>query len=264
MRGIELPAQLLVVYLLVHLRFVGMVFASPVFTATMSPTAFRYLCAVLLTAASAGAVQSVQVPLVLFESPLTLSLLALRELLVGVALGFLASLPLPALNTAGEQIGMAMGFSMAQVVDPMTQSQSSIMGQLHFLVGLWFYFRWNGHLLMVQSVVESLRLVPLGRLAPFPVGDMSLGFWLQGLFVLAMRLVIPFYCALVLADVGLGFLARTVPQMNIFVLGLPIKVALGFLVLTAALPLAVDLVYAQLERWIEFALRSVAAWRGLP
>ena len=106
--------------------------------------------------------------------------------------------------------------------------------------------------------------MPLGRLALFPVGDMSLGTWLQELFVLAMRIVIPFYCALVLADVGLGFLARTVPQMNIFVLGLPIKVALGFLVLAAALPLVVDLIYTQFERWIEFALTSVLAWRGAP
>ena len=241
MRGIELPTQLLVVYLLIHLRFVGMVFASPLFASTMSPASFRYLGAVLLTAASVGAVSSAQVPVVLFDSVFALSVLALRE-----------------------QIGTAMGFSMAQVVDPMTQSQASIIGQLNFLVGLWFYFRWNGHLLMVQSVIESLHLVPLGRLALFPAGDMSLGTWLQELFVLAMRIVIPFYCALVLADVGLGFLARTVPQMNIFVLGLPIKVALGFLVLAAALPLVVDLIYAQFERWIEFALTSVLAWRGTP
>lgn len=264
MKGIELPVQLLGVYLLIHLRFVGMMFASPLFASTLSPTSFRYLCAVLLTAASLGTVSSASLPLILFDDVLALSVLALRELLIGGAIGFLASLPLPALNTAGEQIGTAMGFSMAQVVDPMTQSQASIMGQLHFLVGLWFYFRWNGHLLMVQSVLESLRLVPLGRLALFPAGDMSLGIWLQGLFVLAMRIAIPFYCALVLADVGLGFLARTVPQMNIFVLGLPIKVALGFLVLAVALPLVVDLIYAQLERWIEFALAGVAVWRGLP
>ena len=67
--------------------------------------------------------------------------------------------------------------------------------------------------------------------------------------------------ALLLADIGLGFLARTVPQMNIFVLGLPMKVALGLFVLTVALPLMVDTVYDQLERWIEFALQSATAWR---
>ncbi|MDO4786619.1 MAG: flagellar biosynthetic protein FliR [Fretibacterium sp.] len=263
MGGVELPTRLLFVYLLIHLRFVGMVFASPLFAATMSPLPFRYLCAVLLTVVSIGAVSG-EVSVMLFENPLSLSLLALREILVGIAIGLLASLPLVALRVAGEQAGMAMGFSMALVVDPMTQSQGSVLGQLYFLVGMWFYFRWNGHLLMVRSVVESLTLVPLGRLNPFPSGDMSLGAWVQGLFVLGIRIVIPFYCALVLADVGLGFLARTVPQMNIFVLGLPVKVALGFLVLAVALPLTVDLIYAQLERWIEFSLAGALVWRGAP
>jgi flagellar biosynthetic protein FliR len=64
-----------------------------------------------------------------------------------------------------------------------------------------------------------------------------------------------------LADIGLGFLARTVPQMNIFILGLPIKLALGLFVLAAVLPLTVEMVYEQVERWIGFALASATAWR---
>jgi flagellar biosynthetic protein FliR len=78
---------------------------------------------------------------------------------------------------------------------------------------------------------------------------------------LAIKIVVPFYCALLLADIGLGFLARTVPQMNIFILGLPIKLALGFFVLTVALPLTVDMIYEYLEPWIGFALSSAMAWR---
>ena len=76
-------------------------------------------------------------------------------------------------------------------------------------------------------------------------------------------MVIPFYCALVLSDVGLGFLARTVPQMNIFVVGLPVKVMLGFMVLAAVIPLMMDLVHTNVERWIEFALSVLRMWRPL-
>ncbi|MBQ9629558.1 MAG: flagellar biosynthetic protein FliR, partial [Synergistaceae bacterium] len=85
--------------------------------------------------------------------------------------------------------------------------------------------------------------------------------WLQTLFVLAMRMVIPFYCALVLSDIGLGFLARTVPQMNIFVVGLPVKVMLGFMVLAAVMPLIMNVVYTQFEHWLEFALSVLRLWR---
>ncbi len=261
MAHIDIPAQILAVYLLAHLRFIGLIFTSPLFFSSMTPMPFRYLFVTLLTVASIATVSEAQISLVLFESWISISVLALREFLIGALIGLLASLPLTALNTAGEQIGIAMGFSMASVVDPMTQSQSSVVGQLQFLVGLWFYFHWNGHLLMLKALTESLKLIPLGTMALMPEGDMGLGLWLQEVFMLAMKIVIPFYCALVLSDIGLGFLARTVPQMNIFVLGLPVKVALGFFVLTAALPLTVDMIYNHVERWIEFALKSALVWR---
>jgi flagellar biosynthetic protein FliR len=265
MRAFEIPVQLLIVYFLVHLRFVGMLFTSPLFLATAMPLPFRFLCATLLTVASAGALgsgaEAFYVPVALFESWISIFVLGLREFMIGSALGLLMALPLTALQVSGEQIGTAMGISMASVMDPLTQRQSSILDQLQFLVGLWFYFYWNGHLLMTRAVVESLRLVPLAKLSLIPAGDMALGEWFTGVFHLALRIVIPFYCALLLADIGLGFLARTVPQMNIFVLGLPLKLALGFFVLTMALPLCVDLIYDHMERWIQFALSSVTAWR---
>ncbi|NLL36928.1 MAG: flagellar biosynthetic protein FliR [Fretibacterium sp.] len=261
MTGLEIPTQLLIVGLLLHLRFVGMIFASPIFTSTMVSMPFRYLFAVLLTVAAMGTMGGAEVSLFLFDSWVSVFVLALRELLIGLGLGFLASLPLLALRVAGEQIGLSMGFSMASVVDPATMTQNSIVGQLQFLIGLWFYFRWNGHLLMVRAVLESLRLIPLGSLVLMPEQQMPLGLWFQSIFVLAMKMVIPFYCALLLADIGLGFLARTVPQMNIFILGLPIKVGLGFFLLAIVLPMSVDLIFPQLERWIEFALESSLVWR---
>jgi flagellar biosynthetic protein FliR len=258
---LEVPAQLLMVYLLVHLRFVGMLFTSPMFLATGMPMPFRYLCVVLLTLASVGTVESELIPMILFDSWVSISILAVRELLVGVAIGLLAELPLVALQVAGEQVGTAIGISMASVMDPLSQRQTSIVAQLHFLVGLWFYFRWNGHLLMVQSVVESLRLIPIAKLSLVPSGDMALGKWISSVFSLAIRIAIPYYCALLLADIGLGFLARTVPQMNIFVLGLPMKLMLGFFALMVVLPLAVDTIYNQVHPWIEFALASATAWK---
>jgi len=265
MRGLEIPAQFLMAYFLIHFRFIGLMFTSPLFMATAIPAPFRYLFAVMLTVASAGAVNGAVgasvIPIVLFDSAITVTIMVLREFLIGVALGLLTALPLTALQIAGERIGMSMAMAMANVMDPTTQQQASIIGQLKFTIGLWFYFHWNGHLLLIQSVVESVRFIPLARLSFVPATDMSIGLWLTGLFFLALRIVIPFYGALMVADIGLGFLSRTVPQMNIFVLGLPLKVALGFFVLMVTLPLTVELIFGYMERWIEFALISAAAFR---
>lgn len=263
MNTVVIPTQTLYVYMLLHLRFVGMMFSAPIFSSSMAPAPFRYLFAVTLTAASIPAVGENVIATVLFDSAFTVGLLCMRELLIGIALGLFSSLPLMALRITGEQIGTLIGFSMAQVMDPATQTENSILGQLNFLVGMWFYFRWNGHLIMVQAVMETLKLIPIGGISPLPMGDMAIGLWLQELFILSMRIVIPFYCALILSDIGLGFLARTVPQMNIFVLGLPVKVALGFMVLTVILPLTVDLIFNHFERWVEFALGGVQVWRAV-
>ena len=261
MKGLELPAQLVMLYLLLHLRFVGLMFSSPVFTSALTPTPFRYLFAVMLTVCSVGIIDAESIPLIYLDEVIFIAAICLRELIIGIALGFISSLPLYALRVAGEQTGSMIGFSMAQIMDPTTQSESSLLGQLHFFVAMWFYFRWNGHLIMIQALIETLKLVPPGQISLFPAGDLSLGTWLQNIFVLGIRMVVPFYCALVLSDVGLGFLARTVPQMNIFVVGLPVKVMLGFMVLAATVPLIMDIIRGQMEHWIEFALGVVRLWQ---
>ena len=84
---------------------------------------------------------------------------------------------------------------------------------------------------------------------------------MQDLFVLSMRVVLPFFGTLLLADVGLGFVARTVPQMNVFVLGLPLKVGLGFFLLMVILPLVVDLLHSEISKALLFALERMALWR---
>jgi len=258
---LALPTNVMLVYLLVFIRYIALIETSTLFRAINAPAAFRFFICALLSMASVSSAD-LTIPLVLFDSWISILIIAIREFVIGMLLGLLAFLPLTALHIAGDKTGVAMGLAMASVMDPMSQNQISIIGQMQIFLGFWFYFHWNGHLLVIQSVIESLQLVPpAGGLSFFVSNDMSLGLWLQEAFKLAVRMVIPFYCSIMLADIGLGFLARTVPQMNIFVLGLPLKVGLGFFVLWMVLPLIVDILYENMERYIEFALRSVTAFR---
>ena len=261
MTELAIPTNVMLVYLLVFIRYVALIEASVLFSAVYAPPAFRFFFCAILSMASLNSVQ-VTIPLILFDSWISIIILAVREFVIGAALGLLAFLPLTALHIAGDKTGTVMGLAMANVVDPLSQSQISIIGQMHVFLGFWFYFHWNGHLLVIQSVIESLQLLPpAAGLSFFASNDMSLGLWIQEAMKLALRMVIPFYCSILLADVGLGFLARTVPQMNIFVLGLPLKIGLGFFVLLMILPMIVDLLYENMERYIEFALKSITAFR---
>ncbi|HOO63347.1 MAG TPA: flagellar biosynthetic protein FliR [Synergistaceae bacterium] len=253
-------SSLLVVYVLLSLRFAGLFFSSPPFTASSLPLPLRFWLAFLLgVLALPGKTELVS--LELLEVPLGVLLLGTREFLVGLGLGFLSALPLYVLQIGGRVIGMQMGFGMVNVMDPMSQTQVPIIGQFSFIVGMWFFFFWDGHLLLIQAVVESLKLIPLG--SPFLLfrANPELGEWLQHLFILSMRMVLPFFGTLLLADVGLGFVARTVPQMNVFVLGLPLKVGLGFFLLMVILPLAVDLLHSEISKALLFALERMALWQ---
>ena len=256
-----LPANVTLIYLLVFIRYVALIESCSLFSAIYAPPAFRFFFCAVLSMISVNSAEII-VPLVLFESWISIVILALREFVVGALLGLLACLPLTALHIAGDQTGTVMGLAMASVMDPFSQAQVSVIGQLQIFLGFWFYFYWNGHLLIIQSVIESLKLIPpAGWPSFFASSDMSLGLWLQEAFELALRMIIPFYCSILLADIGLGFLARTVPQMNIFVLGLPLKIGLGIFVLLMLLPLIVDVLYENMERYIAFAVRSIIAFK---
>ncbi|EFC90309.1 type III secretion system inner membrane R protein [Dethiosulfovibrio peptidovorans DSM 11002] len=247
-------------YMLVSIRFLGIIFTAPVFLASSFPIPCLYFLSfffALITVPQLGG----GLPEVLFSGVLPFLLAALRELLVGASIAFLASAPFYALQIAGRMIGTRMGLAMVSVLDPISQSQDSIIGQLQILIGLWFFLYWNGHILLVRALMESFRLLPLGEMGLAVSSDLGLAEWLGKLFVMAFKFAIPFYGALLLADIGLGFLARTVPQMNVFILGLPLKIGLGLFLLMVVLPMTVDIMHDQIEPYLRAALGSLAVWR---
>ncbi|MCF7935511.1 MAG: flagellar biosynthetic protein FliR [Synergistales bacterium] len=247
----------LVVLFLSSIRFLGLLLVAPVFMIPSLPVPVRFWIALML--ALIATPQAAPVPdLAALSDPVGILVAAVREFLVGAALGFLSGMPLYALQIAGRVIGVRMAFGMANIMDPMTQSQVSIISQLKYVLGMWYFFRWDGHLLLLRALVETFRLVPLGIPTIAVIADPSITGWLQEAMVLAMRLVLPFYGALILSDVGLGFVARTVPQMNIFILGLPIKVALGLFLLMVLLPAMVDVMQSEIEETVRFALSVIA------
>ncbi|HOU32941.1 MAG TPA: flagellar biosynthetic protein FliR [Synergistaceae bacterium] len=254
------PESLMVLYLLLSLRFLGVLTAAPPLAGVALPVSARFLMAALLAFFTLPGTAPLPDVGALGSLP-GMVLASGREFLLGSLFGFLVGAPLYMLQMTGRVVGMQMSFEMASVLDPFTQNQVSVVEQLHFVTGMWFFFLWDGHLLVLQGVAESLRLIPVGDLGLFPRSDMGLGLWLSQILGAAIRMALPFFGALLLADVGLGFVARTVPQMNIFVLGLPLKAGLGFFLLTVVLPMAVDTVHGMLDWTWRSALEALIGWR---
>jgi flagellar biosynthesis protein FliR len=161
-------------------------------------------------------------------------MLVIKEVLIGLLIGFLAFMIISAIQIAGGFIDFQMGFSIANVIDPQTGAQSPLMGQYLYTFALLFLLAVNGHHLLLDGIFYSYQLIPLKQLwLPFGNGNVAqyIVKVFSKMFIIAFQMSIPIVGSLFLVDVALGIVARTVPQFNIFVVGLPVKIIVSFILL---------------------------------
>jgi len=161
----------------------------------------------------------------------------ISETLVGAALGFAARLIFAAAQLAGEMIGFQIGFSVANVIDPVSSTSISLIGQLQYLIAVLVFLITNSHHVFFAAIADSFRIIPL--FAFHVSGDfMNLIVSLSGdMFVLAVKLSIPVIAVIFFTNVGLGIVARTVPQINVFIVGFPLQITIGLLFFGLSMPL---------------------------
>ncbi|WP_313891252.1 flagellar biosynthetic protein FliR [Psychrobacillus sp.] len=161
-------------------------------------------------------------------------LLIMKEVIVGLFIGLLAYIIMSAIQIAGGFIDFQMGFAIANVIDPQTGAQSPLVGQFLNTMALLLLLALNGHHLLLDGIFYSYQFIPL-ELAWPPFGEEHFIEFIMktfaGVFAVAFQMSIPIVATLFLVDIALGITARTVPQLNIFVVGFPIKIGVSFLVL---------------------------------
>ena len=182
------------------------------------------------------------------------------EATIGLGLGFLTKMLFSGVQMAGEIVGRQIGFSMAQTFDPTFQTRTSIMSEFYLMVMMLIYLIFNGPHFLIQGLAESYHYLPLGgRLSTagieVPVMEMA-----GGLFVSCVRVAAPVLATLMLTNIALGILARTVPQMNVFMVGLPLRIGVGLLAMVLTIQLFVYIFQAE---WNQFQLGFEAIMRLL-
>ncbi|MDQ0214287.1 flagellar biosynthetic protein FliR [Oikeobacillus pervagus] len=169
-----------------------------------------------------------------FEINAEYYLLVLKEALVGLLIGFIAYMILAAVQIAGGFIDFQMGFAIANVIDPQTGAQSPLLGQYLYMFSLLLLLAVDGHHIILDGIFYSYQMIPMKE-AFIPFGNENLAEYIvkafNSMFIIAFQMAIPVVATLFLVDVALGIVARTVPQLNIFVVGFPIKIAVSFIVL---------------------------------
>ncbi|MGM7720385.1 flagellar biosynthetic protein FliR [Metabacillus sp. Hm71] len=161
-------------------------------------------------------------------------MLIIKEALLGLMIGFTAYFLLSAVQIAGSFIDFQMGFIIANVIDPQTGVQSPLIGQFLYTLALLLMISINAHHLLLDGVFYSYQFVPIDQLS-LPLGQENVIEFVvrafHSMFMIAFQMSIPVVGSLFLVDLALGIVARTVPQLNIFVVGLPLKIGVSFIML---------------------------------
>ncbi|MEK8130217.1 flagellar biosynthetic protein FliR [Paenibacillus filicis] len=223
-------------YMLILCRVTSFFLVAPIFSARNVPTQFKLGLSFFIALAAFGGAGA-QAGVVIDG----LYILAIiREILVGLCLGFVAYLFFTVVQVAGAFIDIQMGFGIANVIDPMSGTQSPVIGNLKFMIATLLFLTLNGHLYLLEAVMRSYEWIPLsndlfdrmygGQISEFIVKTFS------EVFALSFQMAAPLVVAMFLTDVGLGLLARVAPQFNIFVIGLPLKLLIGLLMLVLLFP----------------------------
>ena len=218
----HVPPAMLVIF-----RVGGLMIFGPVFGSSVIPGRVKVLLAALIGAAVypllAGRFVSPPVELKLWSLGPMLAV----ELLIGVVVGYLASIPLIATQTGGLLMGQQMGLGFARFYNPSMDAQSSIVGQLLFFMALAGFLLIGGHEALVLAVLRSFDYIPLGGFAiELNTIDLVTGLLLAA-FELALRVAAPVLTLVFLESLMMGYLAKTVPQLNILSLGFPIRIIAG-------------------------------------
>ncbi|MFS0574212.1 flagellar biosynthetic protein FliR [Sporosarcina sp. 179-K 3D1 HS] len=216
-------------YLLVFTRVTAFFVTLPLFSYRAIPTTHRIIFGALL---AWMLVYTVEVPGLEMDG--TYLLLVMKEAMIGLFIGIIAYIIMAAIQIAGGFIDFQMGFAIANVIDPQTGAQSPLLGQFFNALAILLLLALNGHHMLLDGIYHSYRFLPIDQIWP-AFGDGRTAEYViktfAASFAIAFQMAIPIVATLFLVDLALGITARTVPQLNIFVVGFPIKIGVSFLIL---------------------------------
>lgn len=216
-------------FLLVLVRVLAFFVTMPLFSYRTITTPFKAGLAFFLALIM---VSTMEVPDLSFD--IHYILLLVKEIVVGVFTGLIAYMILSAIQIAGGFIDFQMGFAIANVIDPQTGAQSPLTGQYFYIISLLFLLSVDGHHLLIDGIYYSYQLIPADKL--LSIGDQQFADFvinvLSQLFLIAFQMAIPVVGCLFLVDLALGMIAKSVPQMNVFVVGMPLKIFVSFVAIS--------------------------------
>jgi flagellar biosynthetic protein FliR len=214
-------------------RILGLIAAAPLFGNSSLPVSLKVSLGVLLAAIMAPAI-----PALPAADPMSMAglLILVQEMLIGLGMGFAMRVVFAAIEMAGEVSSLTMGLGFATFFDPQSSGRSSAVSQFLALVATMAFLAANAHLVLLEALAESFITMPISATPIASGAPLELARWGGHIFSAGLQLSLPIVAALLITNVALGILTRAAPQLNIFGIGFPVSLGVGFLVLGVAMP----------------------------
>lgn len=213
-------------------RILGVIATAPIFSHRAHPTRVKLGMGLLLTLAVMPTLPPI--PTVDIFSVQGILLLS-EQLIIGASIGFTLRLFFAAIDLAGQLIGSTMGFGFATFFDPNSQGQTTVINQFIMMLAMLIFLSLDGHLLIVSVISQSFTSMPIA-LNSSGVNSIKIAKLGGEMFSIGLLLALPCVATLLIINMALGILTRTAPQLNLFGIGFPVTLSMGFLILALALP----------------------------
>ncbi|MGV8847068.1 flagellar biosynthetic protein FliR [Tessaracoccus sp.] len=231
--NLTLQQGTLVALLLGAARAGGFLIIAPPFASRSIPSpvraAFALLLAVTVLPGIKGQVHEVTTGYLITT--------AVTEVAIGAAMGFLVAVLFTAVQMAGDLIDVAGGFSLQPGFDPLALTMNSSIGRLHYLIATTLLFTSGGHMIVIRGFVTSYQGLPLGAVLPTDRLGPLLVHTISTMFLSAMQIAGPMLAVLFLSDVALALLSKAAPGLNVFAVGIPLKLTVALTLLSLTIPL---------------------------
>ena len=169
------------------------------------------------------------------------------EITTGLVLGYITSICFNSLKIAGSLIDQQIGISMANIYDPNSKEQSTIIEDIMYWMGIMIFFSMNGHHRLIEGIQQSFKLIPIGESILSNNFTYIINVFVQ-CFIIGFKIAVPIVLALIITDLIMGLISRSVPQLNVMVIGMPLKVLVGVMFFIIALPFILNEVHNLLNK----------------
>lgn len=236
-------------FLIALVRFSGFFLNTPVYSQSIIPTRIKAglsaLCAMLILP---HLIRTQTLPSL---SVMEYGIMVIKELVLGFLMGYMVVLIMDILRFAGQIVGMQVGFSFVQVADPGSSQGLGIVAEFFQLSGTLMFLVIGGHLVVLRAFFISFDMIPVAGFQYNPGMVEEIILYSRMLFLVGLQIAMPIVAIVLMGDVGLGIIARTVPKMNIFQVGFSLKILGGLSILVILVPYLGEIIKILIELSID-------------